>query len=62
MDIATFPVTPRNSAEWGSLVGDIGPTEWHDVTQERIDVLTDATGDQQRIHVDPERAAVRGFA
>lgn len=58
MDITQFPVTPRTSAELESLVGkEIGPTEWHDVSQERIDAFADATGDHQWIHVDPERAA-----
>ena len=33
-----------------------GPTEWVTVTQERIQAFADATGDQQWIHTDPERA------
>ena len=36
---------------------ELGVSEWHDVTQERIDAFADATGDHQWIHVDPERAA-----
>ncbi len=40
-----------------SLVGtESGPTEWYDITQERIDAFAEATGDFQFIHVDPERA------
>jgi acyl dehydratase len=35
----------------------LGPTEWHGVTQERVNAFADATGDHQWIHVDPERAA-----
>jgi acyl dehydratase len=38
-------------------VGDVyGPSSWIDVPQERINAFADATGDQQWIHVDPERA------
>jgi len=33
-----------------------GPTDWVSVTQERIQAFADATGDQQWIHTDPERA------
>ncbi|MEU3089360.1 MaoC family dehydratase [Streptomyces massasporeus] len=36
--------------------GDLGTSEWIEVTQERIDTFADATGDHQWIHVDPERA------
>jgi acyl dehydratase len=36
---------------------ELGVSEWHEVTQERIDAFADATGDHQWIHVDPERAA-----
>ncbi|MEE4190930.1 MAG: MaoC family dehydratase [Halieaceae bacterium] len=34
----------------------LGPTDWMEMTQERIDQFADATGDHQWIHVDPERA------
>ena len=33
------------------------PTEWFEMTQDRINTFADATLDQQWIHVDPERAA-----
>ncbi|MFH9089247.1 MaoC family dehydratase [Streptomyces sp. NPDC017673] len=36
--------------------GDLGTSEWIEVTQERINTFADATGDHQWIHVDPERA------
>ncbi|GHA32954.1 MaoC family dehydratase [Streptomyces purpurascens] len=36
--------------------GDLGTSEWIEVTQERIDTFADATGDHQWIHVDPEKA------
>lgn len=34
-----------------------GPSDWVEVTQERVDRFAEATGDHQWIHVDPERAA-----
>jgi 3-oxocholest-4-en-26-oate---CoA ligase len=41
-----------------SLVGQqLGPSDWEEVTQERVNLFADATGDHQWIHVDPERAA-----
>ncbi len=33
-----------------------GPSSWVEVTQEKIDLFAEATGDHQWIHVDPERA------
>lgn len=36
--------------------GELGTSEWIEVTQERIDTFAAATGDHQWIHVDPERA------
>jgi acyl dehydratase len=36
---------------------ELGVSEWMQVSQERIDLFADATGDRQWIHVDPERAA-----
>ncbi len=35
---------------------DLGPSEWLEMTQERVNTFADATGDRQWIHVDPERA------
>jgi len=37
--------------------GDIGTSEWFEVTQERINLFAEATEDRQWIHTDPERAA-----
>ena len=38
-------------------VGDVfGPSSWIEVTQEKVDLFAEATGDHQWIHVDPERA------
>jgi acyl dehydratase len=36
---------------------ELGVSDWHEVTQDRVDAFADVTGDHQWIHVDPERAA-----
>lgn len=36
---------------------DLGATGWVEITQERVNLFAEATGDHQWIHVDPERAA-----
>lgn len=36
--------------------GEIGVSDWLSVSQQRIQAFADATGDQQWIHTDPERA------
>ncbi len=35
---------------------ELGPTDWLEITQDRVDLFADATEDHQWIHVDPERA------
>ncbi len=35
----------------------VGPTDWMEVTQDRVNLFADATEDHQWIHVDPEKAA-----
>ena len=40
---------------------ELGPTEWLEITQERVDLFADATEDHQWIHVDPERASKGPF-
>ncbi|HTN31411.1 MAG TPA: MaoC family dehydratase [Pseudomonas sp.] len=40
---------------------ELGHTEWLDMTQERVNLFAEATGDHQWIHVDPERAARTPF-
>jgi acyl dehydratase len=40
---------------------ELGVSDWHEVTQERIDAFAAATEDHQWIHVDPERAAETPF-
>lgn len=43
--------------EMKSLVGQhLGYSEWMEITQERVNLFADATGDHQWIHVNPERA------
>jgi len=37
------------------------PTDWFEMTQDRINTFADATLDQQWIHVDPERAKAGPF-
>jgi len=34
----------------------LGSSDWLEMTQQRIDLFAEATGDKQWIHVDPERA------
>jgi acyl dehydratase len=44
--------------ELSDAVGeDLGPSDWLEVTQGRVDAFADATGDHQWIHVDVDRAA-----
>src|SRR3954453_14036583 len=40
---------------------EVGVSDSHEVTQERIDAFAEATEDHQWIHVDPERAAETPF-
>jgi acyl dehydratase len=40
---------------------ELGVSDWHDVTQEKIDSFAEVTGDDQWIHVDRERAAQSPF-
>jgi len=40
---------------------ELGPSEWLEVTQDRVNLFADATEDHQWIHVDPERAASGPF-
>ena len=40
---------------------EVAVTDWITVTQQQIQQFADATGDQQWIHVDPERAAAGPF-
>jgi acyl dehydratase len=49
-------------AELGARVGqEVGTSDWIEVTQQRIDLFAQATGDHQWIHVDPVRASAGPF-
>jgi acyl dehydratase len=49
--------TMLNQQSLPGLVGrTLGPSEWIEVTQERINQFAEASGDHQWIHVDEERA------
>ncbi len=49
-------------ADAPALAGtDLGWSEWLEVTQDRVNLFADATGDHQWIHVDPDRAASGPF-
>ncbi len=37
------------------------PTDWFEITQDRVNNFADATMDQQWIHIDPERASAGPF-
>jgi acyl dehydratase len=39
----------------------LGPTEWMEISQDRVNLFADATDDHQWIHVDPEQAAAGPF-
>ena len=52
-------VTP--SALLDAVGHDLGATDWLEIDQERINSFAIATGDEQWIHVDPERAAAGPF-
>jgi acyl dehydratase len=48
--------------EFVSAAGqELGPTDWLEITQDRVDLFAEATGDHQWIHVDPHRAASGPF-
>lgn len=50
------------AADWLASKGqEIGVSDWLLVSQERINLFADATGDHQFIHIDPERAAATPF-
>jgi acyl dehydratase len=54
--------TYGSPADLLEAVGDAyGPTEWLEITQERINTFADATDDHQWIHVDVERADAGPF-
>ncbi|MGW4340270.1 MaoC family dehydratase [Rhodococcus koreensis] len=52
----------QNIDDVEAAVGEhLGHSDWFEITQDRVNVFADATGDHQWIHVDPERAAEGPF-
>ena len=52
-------MTPQElAAKTGEV---IGVSDWFEVTQERINMFADATGDHQFIHIDEEKAKLTPF-
>lgn len=52
----------QDADELRAAIGEhIGYSDYHEITQERINAFADATGDHQWIHVDVERAAAGPF-
>jgi len=57
-----MPTVFDSPAELLDAVGtELGPSEWLEITQDRVDTFAEATGDHQWIHVDPVRAAAGPF-
>jgi acyl dehydratase len=56
--VKTFNGLDELAAAQGSS---LGPTEWLEITQDRVNLFADATDDHQWIHVDPEKAAQGPF-
>jgi acyl dehydratase len=55
-------VPPETIEDLRLAVGStLGPSDWVELDQAKIDAFADATGDHQWIHVDPARAAVSEF-
>ena len=55
-------VTITGLDELSTRVGEeLGVSEWHDVTQESVNAFAEVTGDDQWIHIDPERAKETPF-
>jgi acyl dehydratase len=55
-------ITVNGLDELKALAGkDLGHSSWLEITQERVNLFADATGDHQWIHVDVERAAAGPF-
>ncbi|HZS19842.1 MAG TPA: MaoC family dehydratase [Pseudonocardiaceae bacterium] len=55
---AAIPAVYEGISAFEAQLGQhLGYSDWHEVTQQQIDLFAQATGDHQWIHVDPERAA-----
>lgn len=51
--------TPHDLKE--AIGQEVGLSDWLEITQDRIDTFAEATGDDQWIHVNPEKAATGPF-
>ena len=57
-----MPIAAHRLGELHMLAGvDLGPSDWLEITQDRINTFADATDDHQWIHVDRERAGTGPF-
>ena len=54
--MAERTVIPTLAEVAGFVGADLGPSDWVAITQDRIDAFAKATGDDQWIHTDVERA------
>jgi acyl dehydratase len=52
--VRTFTSTADLKASVGQ---EIGVSDWHEIPQSQIDLFAEATGDDQWIHIDPDRAS-----
>jgi acyl dehydratase len=52
----------ENISELVAAAGsELGPSDWMEITQDRVNLFAEATDDHQWIHIDPERAASGPF-
>jgi acyl dehydratase len=52
----------ENISEFVAAAGsELGPSDWMEITQDRVNLFAEATDDHQWIHIDPERAASGPF-
>ena len=53
--------TVSTSELQGLVDTDLGPSEWFEITQDRVNEFADATNDHQFIHIDVEKARASPF-
>jgi acyl dehydratase len=57
-----MPTVANGLDELRKLAGaDLGPSDWREISQDRVNTFADATDDHQWIHVDVERAGSGPF-
>jgi acyl dehydratase len=58
MDIGPLRVNVEDPDTTMDLLGrEVGPSDWLQVTQRRIDTFADAANDRHWVHIDPDMAA-----